>query len=284
MAEDEDASGAAQPEPDSDHTPDPNQTEPPTTDDKPKEQRKPRASRKKAKPPKPTGAIRNWRDMRGIKEKTFALPILPHRTVVMLCGAKSTFKTFTLNCLLSMKAYGVPWHDGTKTKPGLAFVVTNEDRNDWDMKHSAWLRMMNKPIVDQDGVKLIDPDDESLHHHVATKHGKMLVDRLDLLNLESVKMLIKQVQDATAAEKSTCDILGLDNLASLVPGQARQTADAGIGAAPAPDRKYVRLLRGTAQPCAYEQPPAISGCGGLGRPYHGDILHEPRWHEDVPKN
>ena len=63
------------------------------------------------------------------------------------------------DCLSSMLAYRFPWCDGTKTKPGLSFLVTNEDRPDWDAKHSAWLRLHDKPVVDQDGVKVIESDE-----------------------------------------------------------------------------------------------------------------------------
>ena len=213
------------PEPDPLVTFDPKPVADPVTEEVQQEQPKARQEQpkgkrtKKPKPAKPVGAVRNWRDLRAMKEREFALPICPKRAVVMMAGAKSTGKTFTVNALCSMKAYGVPWSDGTKTKPGLAFVVTNEDVPEWDSKHSAWLMLHGKPVVEQDGVKLIEPNDPVFHREVLTKHGKVLVDRLDLLDLESVNILIAQVQATTKAEKLSGDILALDNLASLVSGR-----------------------------------------------------------------
>jgi AAA domain-containing protein len=140
--------------------------------------------------------------------------------VVMMSGPKSSGKTFTTDCLMGMVGYGVPWCDGTKTKRALAFVVTTEDKPEWDRKHSAWLTLMGKPIIDQDNVKFIEPADESFHRKVETKrHGTVKVDHLDLLDPASVTILISQCQQTMKAEKLGCGILALDNLASLVPGR-----------------------------------------------------------------
>ncbi len=212
-------------EPEPTHEPDPTNSEPQeeVTPDEPEPQAskpKAKARQKKAKLPRPVGAIRNWRDLRALPEREFALPILPKRGVVMFAGAKSVGKTFTVDCLLGMVGYGVPWCDGTKTRRALAFVVTNEDKPDWDRKHSAWLTLMGKPIIEQDNVKFVEPADESFHREVETKrHGTVKIDRLDLLDLESVKVLIAQCQQTMKAEKLGCGILALDNLASLVPGR-----------------------------------------------------------------
>ena len=182
---------------------------------------KPKARQKKVKLPTPKGAIRNWRDLRALPEREFALPILPKRGVVMASGPKSSGKMFTTDCLMGMVAYGVPWCDGTKTRRSLAFIVTTEDKPEWDRKHSAWLTLMGFPIIDQDNVKFVEPADELFHREAETKRGKVKVkvEQLDLLDPASVDILIKQCQQTMKAEKLGCGILALDNLASLVPGR-----------------------------------------------------------------
>ena len=159
------------------------------------------AAKQKAKPSKPIGAVRNWRDLRALPPRAFALPICPRRSVVMMAGSKSVGKTFTVDCLCSMVGYGVSSYDGTRTKRGLAFICTDEDRQDWANKHAAWLALMGKPQIEQDNVKLIDPDDQVFHRDVETKrHGTVKIDRLDLLDPVSVDIFIKQCQQTSKAE------------------------------------------------------------------------------------
>jgi hypothetical protein len=193
----------------------------PTPDAKPKT----RAKQKKAEPKtakpkrrKPRGAIRNWGDLERRPTRQFAMPIMPQRAVIMLCGAKSSLKTYTLMCLAGMKAYGLPWHDGEKIKPGICFIVTNEDGDDWPVKRAGWLRENGKPYVRQDNVKLIEHDDESFHRQVVTRHGVFEVNRLDLLDEASVRILLAQCKDTCDAEGLDAGFIAFDTLTSLVPG------------------------------------------------------------------
>jgi hypothetical protein len=80
------------------------------------------------------------------------------------------------------------------------------------------MRPVDRQCREQDGVKLIEPNDPVFHREVPTRHGTMVVDRLDLLDLASVTVLINQVQATAKAENLPAVILTLDNLASLCPG------------------------------------------------------------------
>jgi hypothetical protein len=135
--------------------------------------------------------------------------LLPAPGVVMISGPKSSLKSYVvLACCMSI-VYERDWWDGTKLRHGYCFYVTGEDEKLVGDRRVAWLRAHDLPVAQQDGFRVLNIEQE--------EYVKPDRDRIDLLDRQTIEMLIEDFTATAKAEGSRVAVVVIDPLTSLLP-------------------------------------------------------------------
>jgi hypothetical protein len=118
----------------------------------------------------------------------------------------------------------VQWYDGSVPQRHLCFLVVAEQPLLIPDRYEAWLRLHELPVTKKmaTALKIGVPESKDFHHDAPARRSVIRIERLDLLNKDSVLQFIAKVQAIAKREKLPVGIIGFETLASMVMGNLGQ--------------------------------------------------------------